>query len=327
MTVGTDARGRRLDASMNLLTEVMERPLDAGYAEAAQRRQERGEPAGGSARSLLTVVTFVVVGLLLTAAALQARGQTTQARSERAQLVREIQKQDADAARLQRSNAKLQEEIENERALRLEQQAQGDLAQEVSQLGIAAGAVAVVGPGLVLEVNDAESVGDTSGVADPRDDAQADDGRVLDQDLQLMVNALWAAGAEAVAVNGQRLTALSAIRSAGLAILVDYRPLSPPYRISAIGDPDTLRTRFSDGAGGRDLQYLKDNFGIRASITSTDRLTIPASSGLDVRHAVPEGGVPGAATTPLSTATGSPTVSPRSSSVPTSQTGVKENVP
>ena len=327
MTVGTDARGRRLDASMNLLTEVMERPLDAGYAEAAQRRQERGEPAAGSSRSLLTVVALVVVGLLLTAAALQARGQTTQARNERAQLVQEIQKQDAAAARLQQSNVKLQEEIENERALRLEQQAQGGLAQEVSQLGIATGAVAVVGPGLVLEINDAESVSDTSGVPNPRDDAQADDGRVLDQDLQLLVNALWAAGAEAVAVNGQRLTALSAIRSAGLAILVDYRPLSPPYRIRAIGDPDTLRTRFSDGAGGRDLQYLKDNFGIRASITSSDRLTIPASSGLDVRHAVPEGGVPGAATSPLSTGTGSPTGSPRSSSVPTSQTGAKESVP
>ena len=46
------------------------------------------------------------------------------------------------------------------------------------------------------------------------------------------------------------VTAVSAIRSAGEAILVDYRPLSPPYRISAIGDPDTLQTRFSDGPGG-----------------------------------------------------------------------------
>jgi uncharacterized protein YlxW (UPF0749 family) len=327
MTVGTDARGRRLDASMNLLTEVMERPLDAGYAAAAQRRRERGDQPGSGARSPLTVLTLVVVGLLMAAAALQARGQTTVALSERAQLVQEIQKQDAAAARLQQSNAKLAEEIENERALRLQQQAQGGLAHEVSELGIATGAIAVVGPGLVLEINDAESVSDHSGVPDPRDDAQADDGRVLDQDLQLMVNALWAAGAEAVAVNGQRLTALSAIRSAGLAILVDYRPLSPPYRISAIGDPDTLQARFSDGAGGRDLQYLKDNFGIRASLTSADRLTLPASSGLDVRHAVPDGGVPGAAVTPSSTGAPRGTEGPHSSSVPTSQTGLKEGQP
>jgi uncharacterized protein YlxW (UPF0749 family) len=323
MTVGTDSRGRRLDASMTLITEVMERPLDPGYASAAARRRERGEEPGRSARTPLTVVTLVVVGLLLAAAALQTRGQSTARLSERAQLVREITKLDAAAAELQKSNAKLQEQIETERALRLQQQAQGGLADQVSQLGIATGAVAVVGPGLVLQVDDAESVSDQSGV-DPRADTQAEDGRVLDQDLQVLVNGLWAAGAEAVAINGQRLTALSAIRSAGLAILVDYRPLSPPYRISAIGDPDTLQARFSNGAGGRDLQYLKDNFGIRASLTSSKRLNLPASTGLDVRHAVPEGGVPGAAVTPLSTS-GTTGGGPRSSSVPTSQTGAKED--
>jgi uncharacterized protein YlxW (UPF0749 family) len=321
MTVGTDQSGRRLDASMTLLTEVMERPLDPGYAAAAARRAERGDTSRPAARSPLTLLTLVVVGVLLASAALQARGQTTAAKSERAQLVQEIQKLDGAAARLQQSNAKLQEQIEVERAQRLQQQAQGGLAQQVSRLGIATGALAVVGPGLVLQVNDAESVSDTSGVSDPRDDAQADDGRVLDQDLQLLVNGLWSAGAEAVAVNGQRLSALSAIRSAGLAILVDYRPLSPPYRISAIGDPDTLRARFSNGAGGRDLQYLKDNFGIRASITSSKRLSLPASSGLDVRHAVPEGGVPGAELKQSSSPTGSTTRSPGSASVTTSQTG------
>jgi uncharacterized protein YlxW (UPF0749 family) len=308
---------------MTLLTEVMERPLDPGYEAAARRRQERGAPASGSARTPLTLITVLVVGLLLAAAALEARGQSTVRLSERAQLVQEIEKQDAAASRLQRSNARLQEQIESERSLRLQQQAQGGLADRVTRLGVATGAVAVVGPGLVLEVNDAPSVSDQSGVDDARANSQSDDGRVLDQDLQILVNGLWGAGAEAIAINGQRLTALSAIRSAGLAILVDYRPLSPPYRISAIGDPDTLQTRFSDGAGGRDLQYLKDNFGIRASLTSSTRLSLQASSGLDVRHAVPEGGVPGAAVTPLSTGStaGSGT---RTSPPPTAQTGPKQ---
>ena len=53
---------------------------------------------------------------------------------------------------------------------------------------------------------------------------------MLDRDLQVIVNGLWAAGAEAIAVNGQRLTACSAIRSAGEAILVDFRPLSAAVR-------------------------------------------------------------------------------------------------
>ena len=64
--------------------------------------------------------------------------------------------------------------------------------------------------------------------SDPRDDRASDTGRVLDRDLQVMVNALWAAGAEAIAINGQRLTARSAIRYAGEAILLDFRPLVPP---------------------------------------------------------------------------------------------------
>lgn len=326
MSVGTDSRGRRLDASMTLITEVMERPLDPGYASAAARRREQGEEPGRGVRTPLTLLTLFLVGLLLAAAALQARGQSTARLSERAQLVQEITKLDAAAAQLQRSNAQLQQQIETERALRLQQQAQGGLADKVSRLGIATGAVAVVGPGLVLQVDDAESVGNQSGVNDPRAGTEADDGRVLDQDLQVLVNGLWAAGAEAVAINGQRLTALSAIRSAGLAILVDYRPLSPPYQISAIGDPDNLQTRFSNGAGGRDLQYLKDNFGIRASITSSKQLSLPASSGLDVRHAVPEGGVPGAAVTPLSTS-GTTGDSSLPSSVPKSRTGAKEDQP
>ena len=52
------------------------------------------------------------------------------------------------------------------------------------------------------------------------------------------MNGLWSVGAEAIAVNGQRLTAQSAIRSAAGAILVNYRPLKPPYRVEAIGPPD-----------------------------------------------------------------------------------------
>ena len=97
--------------------------------------------------------------------------------------------------------------------------------------------------------------------------------RVLDRDLQSVVNGLWAAGAEAVAVNGQRLTALSAIRSAGDAILVDYRPLTRPYVVVAIGDPRTIAgaVRFSGGPAGPGLRTLQQTYGmqVRRSTAST----------------------------------------------------------
>ena len=73
----------------------------------------------------------------------------------------------------------------------------------------------------------------------PAGDGGPDLARVLDTDIQLVVNGLFASGAEAVSVNGQRVTVLSPIRSAGEAVLVGFRPLTPPYEVSAVG-PDSL---------------------------------------------------------------------------------------
>ncbi|MEO7745033.1 MAG: DUF881 domain-containing protein, partial [Actinomycetota bacterium] len=226
----------------------------------------------------------------------------------------EITRQDDAVARLGQRNVTLQNRIEGERARQLGQQALGGLADRVRALALVTGALSVVGPGVRVDVDDAAALTPKAG-GDPRARSAADDGRVLDQDLQKVVNGLWAAGAEAVSVNGQRLTALSAIRSAGQAILVDYRPLSPPYRVLAIGDPDRLPARFADGAGGRDLMYLSDNFGVRYDVTPATRLVLPASAGLDVRRAQPVAGVasaqtgpsPGSTTTPTTTSTRAPT--------------------
>jgi uncharacterized protein YlxW (UPF0749 family) len=173
----------------------------------------------------------------------------------------------------------------------------------VTRLGLVTGAVATTGPGLEVTVDDAASVADAGDGSDPRDQDAPEDGRVLDQDLQLVVNGLWAAGAEAISINGQRLTALSAIRSAGQAVLVDYRPLSPPYRISAVGDPERLRARFAAGPGGRDLRELQENFGVRAEVATAQRMTLPASSTVVTRRAkaVLPASSPAAAGMPAST--------------------------
>lgn len=272
---------------MTLLLEVMTRPLDPGYAAAAERRRELGtqHEAGARGRSAIAVLALVAVGLLLATAWWQTRGTRPAGVTERDQLAAEISRQDAVAGRLQQQNAALVAQIEAERTRQLQLSAQSGLADQVASLALVTGATSASGPGILVTVNDAESVAGQGDGSDPRAQQNADDGRVLDQDLQLVVNGLWEAGAEAIAINGQRLTALSAIRSAGQAILVDYRPLSPPYKISAIGDPGSLQSRFMGGGGGRDLQYLKDNFGVRFDVTSTSRLTVPASAGLGIRRA------------------------------------------
>ena len=137
-----------------------------------------------------------------------------------------------------------------------------------------------------MVVSDATSATKPSG-GDIRQQGGPDLGRVQDIDLQHVVNGLWAAGAEAISINGQRLTARSAIRTAGSAINVDFRPLSPPYAIDAIGDPKSLAARFQETSDGRYLLQLKSQFGIIYEMSTKDALTLPAAAQLTVTDAVP----------------------------------------
>ncbi|MGW5417585.1 DUF881 domain-containing protein, partial [Actinomadura geliboluensis] len=115
----------------------------------------------------------------------------------------------------------------------------------------------------------------------------ADAGRVYDQDLQVLVNGLWAAGAAAIGVNGRRLAPTTAIRTAGEAILVDYRPLTGPYEVTALGDPDRLRDAFAGSAADRRLAALHTRFGIRYGVRGTAAARLPAAGTVRPRYAGP----------------------------------------
>jgi uncharacterized protein YlxW (UPF0749 family) len=110
-------------------------------------------------------------------------------------------------------------------------------------------------------------------------------GRVQDGDLQLVVNALWAAGAEAVSVNGQRLGPTSAIRFAGEAVLVDFRPVTNPYEISAIGDPDTLSSSFLASSEVAALALVSDMYDLRFEYVAADELSLPPAGTPELRTA------------------------------------------
>jgi uncharacterized protein YlxW (UPF0749 family) len=268
---------------MTLLAEVMERPLDPGYAAAAERRRESGDPPPNPVSRVVTLVLLAVIGLLTVAAVLALRAPQPEATSAKDALLARITSETTAADRLQRANDALRLANDKAQATLLRVQSQGGLADQIQQYGMVAGALAVRGPGLRITVHDAPGSAPTSG-ADPRDQDAAAQGRVLDRDLQIVVNGLWAAGAEAVSINGQRLTALSAIRSAGEAILVDFRPLTPPYVVSAVGDPDNLRADFASGSAGSYLHSLDDNYGITSDIDSVSSLSLPASSGLTLHE-------------------------------------------
>jgi uncharacterized protein YlxW (UPF0749 family) len=130
-------------------------------------------------------------------------------------------------------------------------------------------------------------------VADDAAEAESDRNKVLDSDLQKLVNGLWRAGAEAISINGERLTNLSAIRHAGSAITVNFRSLNRPYRILAIGDRLTLPARFADTTSGQAWLDLQREVGLRFTMRTQKSLRLPAAAVPELRYArsaaAPEG--------------------------------------
>nr|WP_234347718.1 DUF881 domain-containing protein [Streptomyces specialis] len=266
----------RPDASMSLLTAVMNHTLDEGYAQAAARRKAEGRsdlPRTTRAR-LWLAAGLVLAALVVPRGAAQAREAAPAVARERQELLDRVEAGTEGLDDLQAEVDALREDVAARRreALGPADADRGDL------VALLAGATAVEGPGVQLTVDDAQDAGD-SGFSGT--------GRVRDRDLQRVVNGLWRAGAEAVSVNGRRLTALSAIRAAGDAVLVDNRPLAPPYTVLAVGPGDELAAAFEATAEGRYLDALRDDYGIRTALSVRDDLSLPAAPALTTRTARP----------------------------------------
>ncbi|MFD3843406.1 DUF881 domain-containing protein [Streptomyces sp. NPDC058642] len=279
-------RPSRPDASMSLLTNVMDHSLDDGYAEAAARKKAAGD--SGLPKTLRAKLGLagglVLAALVVTVGAAQARVAAPVVAKEREELIDRIDHETDAADKLEDSVDELRDDVSARQRQALRDSGGSGQADLV---GILSGAVAVHGPGVKLVVNDAKEA-TAGGDGGPRETSGfSDTGRVRDRDMQRVVNGLWESGAEAVSINGQRLTALSAIRAAGDAILVDNRPLVPPYTVLAVGDGKRLSTKFQNSADGLYLHALQENYGIRTSISTEDDLRLPAAPSVIVRTAQP----------------------------------------
>ena len=269
---------RPSSASMGLLEYLGANAVDEDYAFVSARKRERaaaGTEKVGADRSRIGPLGAVVVAifavLVVTAAAQTSHNAVSDAR-ERANLAGEVRdaQQDADRDRtevlaLRRDTARLQaSQLANDKA------AQGVLLQ-MSRLGALTGASAVTGPGVRV-------------VADDALHATSARNEVLDTDLQRLVNGFWEAGAEAIAINGQRLSNLSTIRTAGGAITVNAHSLRPPYVVTVIGDKNTLPARFAETSSGQAWLDLQRDVGLRLTITPKSSLRLPATA-LSLRYA------------------------------------------
>ncbi|MFL6136819.1 MAG: DUF881 domain-containing protein [Frankiaceae bacterium] len=275
----------------------MTRALEDGYADAARRRAAAspgppgalpGPPPGRATeqvrrrRARLTVAAvLLLVGLILAMAAARTHRDAPAATRTRLALVEDVQRRTAAVDRLARTAQALAAETARLRASGLTSSAGAAAGRRLARLQLDVGAVALAGPGLEVTLDDARPATPAplgGGGGGTPSDIEA--GRIIDRDLQQVVNALWAAGAEAIAVNGQRITALSSIREAGDAILVDLRPLSPPYRVVALGDPDALPAGFAASPTAGQFRTYAQAYGLGFAVRAATRAEVPAATGL-----------------------------------------------
>lgn len=167
-------------------------------------------------------------------------------------------------ARLDSTEAKLNEYMENissvDKTIEL-------LQHELAELNIISGLTEVKGKGIILTVKDAE-------VLNPL--YLAEDQIVHDNDLLQIVNELRAAGAEAISINNQRLTSLSAIRCVGPSILVNDVKIGAPFVIKAIGNVDYLYSGINLSGGVVDIMR---KYGISIEVERSENVTIPKYEG------------------------------------------------
>ncbi|MER7892804.1 DUF881 domain-containing protein [Micromonospora sp. NPDC094482] len=285
----------------DFLTELFRNPLDPGYADAAARRRENPPPAWRtrSARTV-TVVVLLLLGFLLAVAYRQTLEDEPGRSQARSGLVAQIKERESATDQLSARADQLREEVSRERDAALS----GSAAARLRDLEAGTGVGRVRGDGVVVRLADAP------GNADAVTGAGAGPPRVLYSDLQGVANALWGAGAEAIAINGQRLTATSTIRSAGEAILVDFRPVTGPYEVSAIG-PGSMKRRFEQSRNAALMREVAEKTGLSFGVRDADDLTLPAAPEPQLRYAEPPA-------SPSPSASGDRSASPGSSGSGTS---------
>jgi uncharacterized protein YlxW (UPF0749 family) len=250
--------------TMPLLTLITQQSLDEDYLHVAERRAA-GAPVPQRARPhRMAGVVIAVFGILVTTAAVQTSRNASVNDASRASLISQIDDKRAGVTRLQDQMVRLREANAGlEQQLGQVTSTEQDAAGRVRRLESVSGFGPVTGEGVRIVVNDA-----------PNGDATQD---VRDEDLAKLVDGLWSAGAEAIAINGYRLTVLSAIRNVNVAIHVNSRPLTPPYTVEAIGDTRTLQARLLDSGLGSEFFSLAEQLGFVYSMQNVDSLSLPAA--------------------------------------------------
>jgi len=230
----------------------------------------RGRPA--------LIIGFVLLGFLIVVAARSQPADPDARLPRRFRLVGLIHRQQQQAADLRGEADQLRERLA---AIRREASAShagaADVEQRLMNAEQSQGLAAVAGPGLKVTLDDSSLADSPTG--------NLNDLVIHSQDVQAVVNGVWRAGAEAVAINGQRLVSTSAVLCVGNTLLLNGTVHSPPYVISAVG---AKQDQFQNDELVRRLHDDADAFGLRFSVSRESDLRVPAFTGaITAKYATP----------------------------------------
>jgi uncharacterized protein YlxW (UPF0749 family) len=214
----------------------------------------------------------LVAGLLLGTARSWSSGHETRTRSvDLSVLVAEGEERVQQA---ERTAASLRSQVEGAASADLSPQVEQVLTQ-VQDAEPQAGLTPVTGPGLRVSLTDAprDSDGNYPAGVNP------DDLVVHQQDVQAVVNGLWAGGAEAMMIMDQRVVTTSAVRCIGNVLLLQGRTYSPPFVVTAIGDPDRMRAAVREQPGVQLFQRYVDRYDLGFEVVDLDSVELPGYDG------------------------------------------------
>jgi uncharacterized protein YlxW (UPF0749 family) len=219
-------------------------------------------------------VALALCGALLVTSARAADG-TDLRPGQHTDLTDLVRVEEQRAERLTVEAERLSAEVE---ALTAEEGSAGvtEVQEEIDRLEVPAGLTAVQGPALSVSLDDAPLPDDLEDLAP---DTQLEDYIVHQQDLEAVINALWAGGAEAMMVMDQRIVSTSTIRCVGPVLLLQGRRYAPPYTITAIGDVEAMGDALDDSDKITLYRDYADYIGLGYQVERHDQVTLPAYDG------------------------------------------------
>jgi uncharacterized protein YlxW (UPF0749 family) len=235
-----------------------------------------------SAWTALVPVVALAAGLLFATSGRTAQGTDLRA-GEVTELSGLIAQRETAIARQAAQLSDLQQQVERLTAQAGTRNVDVAAAQSAAAAGaVSAGLVVLTGPWVVITLDDAPARPDGSLPVN----ARPDDLVIHQSDVQAVVNAVWAAASDGVAVMDQRLIATSAVRCVGNTLLLQGRTYSPPFVVTAIGDAAAIRAQLAVSPQVAVFQQAVEDFGLTFSVRERPEVTVPAYDGsLDLQYA------------------------------------------